>query len=199
MFTVDVHLPARGLRFVLRTEARRVGVRGPSGAGKSTLLRVVSGLERGEGEVRVGERLLQGGGVFVPAWERRVGWAPQEATLFPHASVAQNLGWAGAPAAEVTEMAAALGLSALLDRRPRLLSGGERQRVALGRALLARPAVLCLDEPFAALDRAWRARVRTLLVECAVPFLLVSHLDAELGEGCEEVWEMADQGALTRL
>ena len=122
----------------------------------------------------------------MPAWERRVGWVPQDALLFPHLSLRENLAYAGAGQSEVESMAESLFLSGLLDRRPRFLSGGERQRVALGRALLSAPRVLLLDEPFSALDRPLRseiaAMVRTFARDSGTPIVLVSHdeHDAEL-------------------
>ena len=125
-------------------------------------------------------------GLNVPAWERRVGWVPQDALLFPHLSLRENLAYAGAGQSEVESMAESLFLSGLLDRRPRFLSGGERQRVALGRALLSAPRVLLLDEPFSALDRPLRseiaAMVRTFARDSGTPIVLVSHdeHDAEL-------------------
>ena len=186
---VDVHFPRRAWGWAVRLTADtpRVGVVGPSGAGKSTLLRVLAGLEpTAAGRVVVGGRVLQdtSDGRFVPPWERRVGWLPQEATLLPHRSVRANLAWSGADSADVEEVAASLRISPLLDRRPRHLSGGERQRVALGRALLARPRLLLLDEPFAALDRALReAAIEVVDRRAAAPgvvLVLVSHDPADV-------------------
>jgi len=161
---VDVSFPRRrrGWSIRLSSESPRVGVSGPSGAGKTTLLRVLAGLEpTATGRVVAGGRVLQDTttGLFVPPWERRAGWVPQEATLLPHRSVRANLAWSEPGAAEVEELAERLGLAPLLGRRPRHLSGGERQRVALGRALLARPRLLLLDEPFSALDPELRETV----------------------------------------
>lgn len=192
----------RALSLRLSTSARVALVRGPSGAGKTTLLRVLAGLEpsaRGRASFS-GER-WQDDGVFVPAWRRRAAWVPQESLLFPHLTAGENLAFAGAPRAEVEEVAAALELRGLLDRAPALLSGGERQRFALGRALLAGPRLLLLDEPFAALDDALRARVRAYvrgwLDSRGVPAVLVSH-DAEDGAIADERWSIAD-GALSRV
>lgn len=172
---------------------------GPSGAGKSTLLRVLAGLERRcSGRISYrGERWLdRRAGVFVPPYRRRVGWVPQDARLFPHRSVAENLRFAGASLAEATVLAGSFGVDHLLDRRPRHLSGGEAQRVALARALLSRPRLLLLDEPFAALDRARRERVSGVLREMAAAsnttVILVTHDEREVSSLAEEVFEMSE-------
>lgn len=186
---VRVPLDAIDLDVDWRPERDHVAILGPSGSGKSTLLRVLAGLEpTAEGHVSFGEEvwLDSDSGVFLPAWERRVGWVPQDALLFPHLSLRENLAYAGACRSEVEKMAESLFLTELLDRRPRFLSGGERQRVALGRALLSAPRMLLLDEPFSALDRPLRreiaAMVRAFARESGTPIVLVSHdeHDAEL-------------------
>lgn len=205
-FDIDVtlHRPGRSYHLRLRTPHRRVGVVGPSGAGKTTLLRVLAGLEtRATGSVVVEGIPFQGLDVRVPTWERRVGWVPQDATLFPHASVRANLAWAGAEASAVEVLAGHLGIDGVLDRYPRHLSGGERQRVALGRALLARPRLLLLDEPFSALDPERRLEVAGVLdahLRREGPLLvLVSHDRADLERLVEDVWEARSDGTLRRL
>lgn len=199
-----VPLGAIDLDVSLRTRARSVAVVGPSGSGKSTLLRVLAGAEmRGRGLVEVdGTRWVDPErGVLVPAWERRVGWVPQDALLFPHLSVAENLGYGGSGGGEVAEVARLLRIDGLLDRRPRRLSGGEGQRVALGRALLAHPRLLLLDEPFSALDRPLRLElartVRRWSEERSVPLVLVSHDEEDAGILAEERWHLVD-GTLDR-
>jgi molybdate transport system ATP-binding protein len=186
---VRVALDAIELDVDWRPESDHVAIVGPSGSGKSTLLRALAGLEPGaQGHVSFGDDvwLDSDSGVYTPAWERRVGWVPQDALLFPHLSLRENLAYAGAGQPDVERMAASLFLSDLLDRRPRFLSGGERQRVALGRALLSAPRMLLLDEPFSALDRPLRsevaAMVRAFARDSGTPIVLVSHdeHDAEL-------------------
>ena len=141
-------------------------VLGPSGCGKTTLLRAVAGFERlDEGSVSVGGRVMAGPGVHVPPERRRVGIVPQEQALFPHLSVAANVGF-GLPrgperAARVEAMLELAGLAGLGGRMPHELSGGQQQRVALARALAPAPSVVLLDEPFANLDAALRVTIRT--------------------------------------
>lgn len=194
-----------GLEADLVSERHAVAVVGPSGSGKSTLLRVLAGVERrASGRVQVRGEVWQDStsGVFRPPWARGVGWVPQDALLFPHLSVSENLAYSGASRARVQEMARLLSVGALLDRRPRRLSGGEQQRVALGRALLSEPRLLLLDEPFSALDRPLRAqvadRVRTFCSERQVPVLLVSHDERDAEALADEQW-LVEDGRLQHL
>ncbi|MBT6157901.1 MAG: ATP-binding cassette domain-containing protein [Planctomycetaceae bacterium] len=141
---------------------------GRTGSGKTTILEAVCGLKRTFG----GKILLAGRDVtgLKPA-ERGIGFVPQEGALFPTMKVRDQIGFALSirrrPRAEikqrVDELAELLGIVRLLDRFPQGLSGGERQRIALGRALAARPSVLCLDEPLSALDDASREEMYALL------------------------------------
>lgn len=150
-------------------------VLGPSGCGKTTLLRLVAGFERlASGSITVGGSAVAGPGVHLPPERRRVGIVPQEGALFPHLSVAQNVGF-GLDRAErradrargdridggrVRDVLALVGLEDLAGRMPHELSGGQQQRVAIARALAPRPALVLLDEPFSALDAAMRAELR---------------------------------------
>lgn len=191
----------RPLRVDLRSDAAVVGIAGPSGGGKTTLLRVLAGVERrAVGTVVVFGEAWLGPGAFVPPWERRVGWVPQESALFPHLDVRANLAYGGGEG--LAEVAALLGVDGLLGRMPRNLSGGERQRVALGRALLCRPRLLLLDEPFAALDRPLRARlgaeVARWCAERRLPVVLVTHDERDLDAFSAERWELVD-GVLDRV
>lgn len=133
---------------------------GPSGCGKSTMLRVIAGLLRpNAGSVRIGERDV----TDIPARERSVGMVFQNYALFPHLTVAENVayGISRLPRAErrerVDELLRLVRLTAFADRLPRQMSGGQQQRVAVARALAPSPAIMLLDEPFAALDRGLRA------------------------------------------
>jgi molybdate transport system ATP-binding protein len=198
---VQVPLGHGPLDLAMATNSATVAVVGPSGAGKSTLLRVMAGVERrarGTLEVDGATWLDSACGVSVPPWHRRVGWVPQEVSLFPHLTVRENLSYAQANADEVNETASLLAVGHLLDRRPRRLSGGERQRVALGRALLASPRLLLLDEPFSALDRPLRAKLARLLRSWAdeheVPLILVSHDEEDVDVLADEHWHLAEGG-----
>lgn len=183
-------------RFALEVDvvsrARVVGVFGPSGSGKSTLLHVLAGLIKprtGEVAVNGRELLRRPGGVNVPANKRGLALVTQDPLLFPHLSARRNLGYApGAKAALDSELGARISellrLDPLLDRDTGTLSGGEKQRIALGRALLAQPAMLLLDEPTSSLDAELARDVLSLLSlvkrELEVPMLFVTHKAHEL-------------------
>ena len=170
---------------------------GPSGCGKTTLLRTIAGLVRARsGEIRIGQRMVTTHGIHLAPEKRRIGWVPQDAALFPHLSVAENIAFGlpaargsarharrAAKAAEVRRLLDLVGLSSLGDRLPAQLSGGQAQRVALARALASSPDVVLLDEPFGALDPILRAElrgsVRELLREAGVTGILVTHDQAE--------------------
>ena len=158
---------------------------GPSGCGKTTLLRVLAGLEEPEaGEVRVAGRLLSAPGKVVEPERRDVAMVFQDWALFPHLSVAGNVGF-GLPRGQrrssprIAETLDLVGLRGFEGRSPSSLSGGQQQRVALGRALAQRPSVLLLDEPFSNLDPTLRGRVRSdvreLLLAVGVTTVLVTH------------------------
>jgi multiple sugar transport system ATP-binding protein len=143
---------------------------GPSGCGKSTLLRMIAGLENiSSGEIRIGERVVN----HLPPKERDVAMVFQNYALYPHMTVAANMGFSlrlrGAPKAEiatrVNRAADILGLRPLLERYPRQLSGGQRQRVAMGRAIVRDPQVFLFDEPLSNLDAKLRVQMRTEIKE----------------------------------
>jgi molybdate transport system ATP-binding protein len=181
------------------TEAPVVALAGPSGSGKSTVLKVLAGMIRPfSGHALLADPAsalfdLRTG--FWPRPEfRGIGYLPQQPLLFPHLTVEQNLRYGEGrgthrPALDFSNLVARLGLTALLRRRPGQLSGGEGQRAALGRALLSRPDLLLLDEPFAALDAALRkellAELSRLLVEQRWPVVYVSHQEQELSQLAE--------------
>lgn len=157
---------------------------GPSGAGKSSVLNMVAGLLRPDsGHIRVGDRTLfdAASAIDLPPEARRAGYVFQEPRLFPHLRVRANLlyGRRKQGAADVDGVIGLLGIAHLLERWPRTLSGGEAKRVAIGRALLADPAFLLLDEPLASLDRARREEILGLLERLrdgvGLPILLVTH------------------------
>ena len=174
-------------------EARIVALFGPSGSGKTSVLNVIAGLVRAKSaRVVVAGRVLTDTerGVFVPAHRRRIGYVFQEGRLFPHLTVGRNLTYgcrftpAGERWAKPDEIVALLGIAPLLDRTPRTLSGGEKQRVAIGRALLASPRLLLMDEPLASLDedrkRETLPYIERLRDELSIPIVYVSHSLAEI-------------------
>ena len=182
-FDIDVRLQRGDFtsEFAFVSDAAVTALVGPSGHGKTSLLLAVAGLVRPVGgHIHVGGRTLfdAAAGIDVPARNRNLGVMFQDVRLFPHLTVRANLGYAGrATPDDVVAMAARLGLSALLDRWPRHLSGGEARRTALGRALLAKPAALLLDEPLAHLDSALAHEMIALLADISrtVPLLHVTH------------------------
>jgi len=142
---------------------------GPSGSGKTTALRLVAGFDRPDhGSIEVGGVTVADDDVFVAPEKRKVGMVFQDYALFPHLTVAGNVGY-GVPRdmrkRRVGETLELVGLSELQNRLPHELSGGEQQRVALARALAPEPGVILLDEPFSNLDAALRTRVRTEVAE----------------------------------
>lgn len=183
----------------LDLESRVTAVVGPSGAGKTSLLETIAGFRaprRGRIELD-GEILLDvEAGRNLPARLRRIGYVPQDDTLFPHLTVRRNLGYASAasrdlPASEFDRVVAVLELEPLLDRGISKLSGGERRRVALGRALLARPHLLLCDEPLAGLHQELKGRILSYLKkireEFPIPMLYVAHDSAEVAMLADEV------------
>ncbi|WP_173400603.1 ABC transporter ATP-binding protein [Arthrobacter sp. H20] len=175
-------------------------VLGPSGCGKTTLLRAIAGLlPAAGGTISVGEKLLSSPTVQIAPEKRGVGWVPQDASLFPHLSVGENIGFglkrnADRPA-RISDLAEMVGLEELIDRAPSQLSGGQAQRVALARSLAPRPDLILLDEPFAALDPQLRSTLRREVAELlrgqSNTSLLVTHDQ-------EEALSLADYVAVMR-
>jgi len=155
---------------------------GPSGCGKTTALRVIAGFEQSSGTVEIRGRMVQGPEDFVRPEKRRVGMVFQDYALFPHLTVAANIGYGltkGADPGRVGDALDLVGLTGLGDRMPSELSGGQQQRVALARALAPEPDVILLDEPFSNLDANLRDRVRremkAILAEAGATAVLVTH------------------------
>ena len=173
---------------------------GPSGAGKSTIILAAAGLLRPDAcRIAVDGQVMADTqtGFWLPPERRRAGLVFQDAKLFPHMSVATNLRFgmrrARAGTVRFDEVVELLGIGALLDRRPHTLSGGERQRVAIGRALLAQPHLLLMDEPLASLDSARKAEIMPFLTQLKtalrLPVLYVTH-------DLDEVARLADSMVL---
>ncbi len=161
-----------------------VSILGPSGCGKTTTLRMIAGFERPDGgSIHIGGRIVTGERTEIPPERRRVGMVFQEYALFPHLSVARNVGF-GLPrgragADRIDEMLALVSLTGSGDRYPADLSGGQQQRVAVARALAPGPAIVLLDEPFSNLDQALRVQlreeIREILRAANATAVLVTH------------------------
>jgi iron(III) transport system ATP-binding protein len=176
-----------------------VALLGPSGCGKTTLLRLIAGFERPDaGSVEVNGLAVAGEGTWVPPEQRRVGMVFQDYALFPHLTVAENVGF-GLPRRErpprVRELLAVVGLEGLDRRYPHELSGGQQQRVALARALAPAPTLVLLDEPWSNVDpflrESLRAEVAEIIRPLGVTVVLVTH-------DREEAFSLADRIALMR-
>jgi len=207
MIDVDIEQPLG--RFTLRarfaTAARVVGLFGRSGAGKTSVVNAIAGVTRPRrGHIRIGDATLfdAGRGIDLPVAQRRVGYVFQDALLFPHLTASANLqyGMRRRTAAEryidADRVIDVLGLRPFLARKPATLSGGERQRVAIGRALLAQPRLLLMDEPLASLDVPRRAEIldyiERLRDEFRVPIVYVSHSVPEVTRLADTLVILAD-------
>ena len=206
---VEKQLGEFSLHASFASEGRVTGLFGASGAGKTSLVNMIAGLLRPDrGSIAIDGDVVDdtAAGIHVPAYRRRIGYVFQDARLFPHLSVTQNLDYgrrmnrlADDPA-QRKRIIDLLDIGALLDRRPGKLSGGERQRVALGRALLSKPRLLLLDEPLGALDESRKLEILPYLVrlrdEANIPMVYVSHDVAELRQLATQI-VMLRQGRVT--
>jgi len=184
-----------------------VAILGPSGCGKTSLLMALAGLVPiNSGSITVGSRELSSANHRIPPEQRGIGWVPQAASLFPHLSVGDNIGFAlprGRRRQErVEELAALVGLAGFTQRSPGQLSGGQAQRVALARALAPSPDVLLLDEPFGALDSVLRhslaREVSEILREQDTTAILVTH-DREEALDLADFVVVMDQGRIVQV
>ena len=183
-------------------EKEFLAVLGSSGSGKTTLLRLISGFDTADsGEIRINDRLVFSKNTNVLAEERRVGFVPQDAALFPHLNVAGNIEFglsklsAAERTARVAELLRLVDLVGFETRMPHELSGGQRHRVALARALAPKPDLILLDEPFSALDAELRVRlredVRKVIAKAGITAIMVTHDQ-------EEALSMASRVAILR-
>jgi molybdate transport system ATP-binding protein len=213
MLRVDVtkQLGEFSLEASFESEGRVTGLFGASGAGKTSLINMIAGLLRPDrGVISLDGEILDDttARVHVRPHRRRIGYVFQDARLFPHLNVRQNLDYGRrmnrlthdpAQHSRVTDL---LDIGQLLDRRPGQLSGGERQRVALGRALLSKPRLLLLDEPLGSLDEGRKVEILPYLVrlrdEANVPMVYVSHDPAELRQLATQI-VMLRNGRVTAL
>jgi molybdate transport system ATP-binding protein len=189
---------------------------GPSGSGKTTVLRCVAGLERAEGRVAIGPEIWQDSmqGRWVPTCARDLGYVFQEASLFEHMNVRENLEFGlkrvKKPSAQraLDSAITLLGIGHLLSRKTQSLSGGERQRIAIARALATQPKILLLDEPLASLDIARRYEILPWLErmhqELNIPILYVTHSMEELTRLADHVvlldrGRVVTEGSISRV
>ena len=211
MLRVDIakQLGEFSLSASFESAGRVTGLFGASGAGKTSLINVIAGLLKPDhGTVVVDGETLDdtAARVHIPPYRRRIGYVFQDARLFPHLDVRQNLDYGrrmnaladdAAARARVTDL---LDIGHLMDRRPGKLSGGERQRVALGRALLSKPRLLLLDEPLGSLDEGRKVEILPYLVrlrdEAGIPMVYVSHDAAELRQLATQI-VVLQQGRVT--
>lgn len=196
--TIRHRLDAFELDATLTAPSGITGIIGPSGAGKSMLLRCIAGLQKPDhGQIRFDDILFSDSETktFMPAENRRVGFVFQEACLFPHMNVADNLAYGTRRRMKDNlisrdDVIDLLGLGHLLARRPHHLSGGEAQRVSIGRALLSSPRLLLMDEPLSSLDPRRRRDI--------LPFLEAMHRHLDLpivyvSHNVDEITRLADR------
>jgi molybdate transport system ATP-binding protein len=182
-----------------------VALFGPSGSGKTTVAKLIAGLERPQrGRIAVDNRVLldTSAGISLPVHKRRVGLVFQDGQLLPHLTVRQNLAYGryfspdDAASVSFESVVDLLGIGHLLAARPATLSGGERQRVAIGRALLAAPRLLVMDEPLASLDADRKLEIlpfiERLRDELALPIVYVSHALEEVARLASVVVRLSD-------
>ncbi|WP_419810651.1 molybdenum ABC transporter ATP-binding protein [Bacterioplanoides sp.] len=197
MLTLDIHhSPSPDFQLALTAQIPCQGVTavcGHSGSGKTSLLRLIAGLDRSDNiKISLNQRVLQDAQQFVAPERRRIGYVFQDARLFSHLTVEQNIQYGlkrsqtPMSAEQQESLFAVLGLPPLLSRRVEKLSGGEQQRVAIARALVTNPDLLLMDEPLAAIDAAHKAELLIYLQQLfrwlEIPVLYVTHALAEVAQ-----------------
>lgn len=204
MIEADLTLTLPGFELEARLELPLHGVTalfGPSGSGKSTLLRCIAGLARPQrGRISVNDVVWQDEKTFVPPHQRPIGMVFQDAALFPHLNVQQNLDFGAkrskTKASGTDNLIELLGIAHLLTRRTDTLSGGEKQRVAIARALFSAPQMLLLDEPLAALDAQRKSELLPYLdalhQELDIPMIYVSHAPEEVARLADHIVQLGN-------
>jgi len=172
-----------------------LAVTGPSGSGKTTLLRIIAGLEKAEGMVEAGGETWQDGKTSLPPQKRKVGFVFQDYALFPNMNVEENLMYVKKDRKLANELLEMTGLKELSKRYPAMLSGGQKQRVALCRALMRKPDVLLLDEPFSALDISMRQKLQKELLNIHKKFSLTTVM---VTHSPSEIYRLADKAILLK-
>ena len=193
---VDLTLPSQGVTVLF----------GHSGSGKTTLLRCIAGLERASGHLSINGIDWQTDDFFLPTYKRPLGYVFQEASLFTHLSVMNNLKYGmkrskGKDLEKSLEQSIELlGIEHLLDRKPDKLSGGEKQRVAIARSLAVNPRILLMDEPLAALDMPRKQEILPFLErlrdELAIPMIYVTHAADEVARLADHLVIMSEGKSL---
>ncbi|MCF6224805.1 MAG: molybdenum ABC transporter ATP-binding protein [Xanthomonadales bacterium] len=199
LLDVDLNLPDVGISVIY----------GPSGCGKTTLLRLIAGLDRCDtGSFSIGQSCWQDKSLFMPTHERALGYVFQEASLFPHLSVSDNIYYGLKRSAKRSQVVSLdniiqlLGISELLGRQIQTLSGGERQRVAIARALAAQPELLLMDEPLAAIDTQRKLEIlpylQKLHSQLQIPVIYVTHSLSEAAQLADQLVVMG-KGRITAV
>jgi len=176
---VDLHVDLPRVRIAFECDAPIIALRGPSGCGKTTILRGIAGIARAHGLIIIDGASMD---LTLPPEARAIGYCPQDALLFPHLNVRENMAFGASSKVSIEEFVDTLALGSLLTRMPRSLSGGEQQRVALARALAREPRVLLLDEPFAAQHPEMRSQMIALIRRASQSraVIMTSHDEANL-------------------
>ncbi|MDO5639692.1 MAG: ABC transporter ATP-binding protein [Neisseria sp.] len=214
LFDIEIckKLPSFELNARLQSNSERLAILGASGSGKSLFLRLLAGLMRPDGgHIRIGGEHWFGAGVDLSVQQRRAGLVFQDYALFPHLTVAQNIGfglqpgWGNPPkkpSEPVRYWLDTMRLNHVADHYPQHISGGQKQRTALARALVTQPKLLLLDEPLSALDADLRSHTRRELAylqrQTRVPMILITHDQSDADALAEEVWRM-ERGVLSNL
>ena len=214
LFDIAIHkkLPQFSLDVQLASQSERLALVGASGSGKSLTMQLLCGLLKPDGgHIRIGGETWFDAHTDLPVQSRRAGLMFQDYELFPHLSVAQNIGfglqtgWRNPgkkPHKTVQQWLDTLQLAHVAHQRPGQISGGQKQRTALARALITAPKILLLDEPFSALDISLRRHTRTELAalqrQSGVPMILITHDMADAEALADEIWHM-DKGRVQRV
>jgi len=191
MIYINVRKPLRGVVENMELEVELnikkgefLAITGESGSGKTTLLRIIAGLERCEGEIKVDNEVWQDKKIFLPPQKREIGYVFQDFALFPNMNVIDNLLYVKKDKEFANYLLKISGIENLKNRFPNTLSGGQKQRVALCRALMRKPKILLLDEPFSALDEKRREDLQEKLFmfhkEFNLTTIMVSHSSSEI-------------------
>ena len=214
LFDIAIHkkLPQFSLDVQLASQSERLALVGASGSGKSLTMQLLCGLLKPDGgHIRIGGETWFDAHTDLPVQSRRAGLMFQDYALFPHLSVAQNIGFGlqtgwrnpgNKPHKTVQQWLDTLQLAHVAHQRPGQISGGQKQRTALARALITAPKILLLDEPFSALDislrRHTRAELAALQRQSGVPMILITHDMADAEALADEIWHM-DNGRVQRV